>query len=229
MGPNMTTKILFIEDDADLAHGIGVFLDSDFDLTVTSNGAGGLKKFKRQAYDLVMLDLSLPDMPGLKVCQKLRQLDQEVPIFVLTGTADTEVQIELLNAGADDYLVKPFDGRQLRARIKALLRRSGLSSPAILRTHNLVMDTQKRAVRRGEEVISLRRKEYDILEYLMRHKGQVVTKATLFDHVWGKGVRPNSIDVHIKRLRDKVDRPFEVPLIETAHSVGYLVKDIPEL
>ncbi|HTE57158.1 MAG TPA: response regulator transcription factor [Verrucomicrobiae bacterium] len=223
----MTTKILFIEDDADLAHGISVFLDADFDLSITSNGTKGLKQFKRQAYDLVMLDLSLPDMPGLKVCQKIRQLDKEVPIFVLTGTTDTEVQIELLNAGADDYLVKPFDGRQLKARISALLRRSGLASPAVLRTHDLIMDTQKRKVRRGTETLSLRRKEYDILEYLMRNKGQIVTKATLFDHVWGKGVRPSSIDVHIKHLRDKVDRPFEVPLIETAHGVGYSVKDIP--
>lgn len=223
----MTTKILFIEDDADLAHGIGVFLDSDFDLSITSNGTKGLKQFKRQAYDLVMLDLSLPDMPGLKVCQKIRQLDKEVPIFVLTGTTDTEVQIELLNAGADDYLVKPFDGRQLKARINALLRRSGLASPTILRTHDLVMDTQKREVKRGTTTLSLRRKEYDILEYLMRSKGQIVTKATLFDYVWGKGVRPSSIDVHIKHLRDKVDRPFEVPLIETAHGVGYSVKDIP--
>jgi len=223
----MTTKILFIEDDADLAHGIAVFLESDFDLSLTSNGTEGLKKFKRQAYDLVILDLNLPDMPGLRVCQKLRQLDKEIPIFVLTGTTDTEVQIELLNAGADDYLVKPFNGRQLKARINALLRRSGLASPTILSTHNLVIDTQRREVKRGDVAISLRRKEYDILECLTRNKGQVVTKAVLFDHVWGKGARPSSIDVHIKHLRDKVDRPFEVPLIETAHSVGYFVKDIP--
>jgi DNA-binding response OmpR family regulator len=223
----MLTKILFIEDDADLARGISTNLDKEYVLDIASTGAEGIKKFRRDTYHLVMLDLKLPDMPGLEVCQQLRQMEKGTPILILTGTDDTDVQIQLLDAGADDYVIKPFDSRQLKARINALLRRSGLADLITLKTHDLVINTQSREVKRGQAAIPLRRKEYDILEYLTRNKGRVVTRVMICDNVWDKGARPNSIDVHIKHLRDKVDRPFSTPLIETTHGIGYLVKDLP--
>jgi len=220
-------KLLIIEDDVSLARSIQRYLEKDFGITIATNGAGGLEKVKKETYHLVMLDLNLPDMSGLVVCQELRQLEKEVPILILTGIDDSETQVKLLDAGADDYVTKPFEGRQLRARIDALLRRTGLTSKSILRTHDLVIDSRRREAKRGEVVLSLRRKEYDILEYLTRNKGQAMTRAMIFDSVWGKEGWPNSIDVHIKHLRDKVDRPFDVPLVETAHGIGYRVKDLP--
>jgi len=224
----MPIKILIIEDDVDLAQSVKFYLRKDFAITVATTGAEGLAKFKQETFSLVMLDLKLPDYSGLEVCKKLRKLEKEIPIIVLTGVADPEVQINLLDAGADDYVTKPFDGRQLRARIDALLRRTGLISKAILKSHDLVIDTRKRHVERAGTVIPLRRKEYDILEYLLRNKGHTKSRTMIFDNVWNdKEGQPNSIDVHIKYLRDKVDRPFDVQLIETVHGVGYLVKDLP--
>jgi DNA-binding response OmpR family regulator len=224
----MTIKILIIEDDVDLARSVKLYLHKDFSVTIATSGADGLKKFDEDSFHLVMLDLKLPDRSGLEVCQVLRQKEKEVPIIVLTGVVDPETQIRLLDAGADDYVTKPFDGRQLRARIDALLRRTGLISKSTLTTHDLTIDTRKRQVTRAGVSVQLRRKEYDILEYLTRNKGQAMSRAMIFQNVWDdKDWRPNSIDVHIKHLRDKVDRPFEVPLIETAHGIGYMVKDLP--
>ncbi|HEV2402858.1 MAG TPA: response regulator transcription factor [Candidatus Saccharimonadales bacterium] len=219
-------KILLIEDDADVARAVRAHLRADFTVTVAAKGAQGLERLDGEKYQLVILDLNLPDMPGKRICEQIRQADKEVPILILTGTADTEIQIELLTAGADDYVTKPFDSRQLRARIDALLRRSGLTAGATLKTHDLVMDTRRRQVTRAGSSIALRRKEYDILEYLMRHKGQAVTRDMICDEVWDRAVRPNSIDVHIKHLRDKVDRPFAAELIKTLHGIGYMVKDV---
>jgi len=220
-------KVLIIEDDVSLALGIKRYLDKDFGISIAASGAEGLEQFKKESYHLVLLDLNLPDMSGLVVCEKLRQLEKEIPILILTGIDDSETQIKLLDIGADDYVTKPFEGRQLRARIDALLRRTGLTSKSVLRSHDLTIDTRKREVKRGNVAISLRRKEYDILEYLTRNKGQAMTRAMIFDNVWGKEGWPNSIDVHIKHIRDRVDRPFDVPLVETAHGIGYRVKDLP--
>ncbi len=223
----MAIKILIIEDDLALARSIRRYLDADFAVTSASNAADGLKKFGDSIFHLVMLDLNLPDMAGLTVCQELRRIEESVPILILTGNADPEAQIKLLDAGADDYVTKPFDGRQLRARIDALLRRTGITSKAVLRTHDLTIDTRKRLVMRAGTIIILRRKEYDILEYLTRNKGQAMSRTMIFDSVWNKEGWPNSIDVHIKHLRDKVDRPFDTQLIGTAHGIGYLVKNLP--
>ncbi|HUS26132.1 MAG TPA: response regulator transcription factor [Nevskiaceae bacterium] len=223
----MSIKVLIIEDDDDLARGIRAFLHKDFSIHIATSGAEGLKKFEQAHYHLVMLDLKLPDMLGLAVCQALRRMEQETPILVLTGNDNMEDQIKLLDAGADDYVVKPFDGRQLRARIDALLRRTGLTSKSMLQTHDLTIDTRKRQVKRAGDIITLRRKEYDILEYLTRNKGQTMTRALIFDNVWEGEGWSNSLEVHIKHLRDRVDRPFDTSLIETIHGVGYLVKDLP--
>lgn len=224
----MLLKILIIEDDIDLASGLKLYLQKDFSITTASSGAEGIEKFGKEKYNLVILDLKLPDRSGLDVCKALQETGEETPIIVLTGIADPEVQIDLLEAGADDYVTKPFEGRQLRARIDALLRRTGFTSKSMLRTHDLVIDSRKRLVKRNDVVIHLRRKEFEILEFLTRNKGQALTRTMIFDNVWkDKEWQPNSIDVHIKYLRDKVDRPFETPLIETVHGVGYLVKDLP--
>jgi DNA-binding response OmpR family regulator len=225
----MANNILIIEDDHDLAQSLSNYMQQDFTVTVAQNGKQGIKKFTTKNYQLVLLDLRLPDLPGIEVCQALRQHNADTPLLILTGMADAETQIQLLNAGADDYVTKPFDGRQLRARINALLRRSGASTNKRLQTHDLMVDTVKHQVKRGDSIVLLRRKEYDILEYLLQNKGRILTRSMIFDNVWETEGWPNSIDVHIKHLRDKIDRPFDTPLIETAHGVGYSIKDLPVL
>jgi two-component system OmpR family response regulator len=171
----------------------------------------------------------LPDMAGYDICKDIRSSGSEVPILILTGNKDLGSRVGMLNAGADDYLVKPFSVAELRARLNALLRRAPAKfGPDMLAVQDLVLDPNRREVERGGKRITLRRKEFDILEYLVRNKGRAVTRSMIFDHVWESTSEKwsNTVDVHIKYLRDKIDRPFAVPLIKTAYGVGYMIDDV---
>lgn len=219
-------KLLLIEDNAPLVSRIRGFLHQHFVIEVVSQGEEGIQMAESGSFDVIILDLGLPDIPGLVVCRRIRDVGVKIPILVVTGDDDVTSRVELLNAGADDYVVKPFHADEVRARLSALLRRPPLPKvPNSLTYADLVIDTGSRQVHRNGASINLRRKEFDILEYMVRNHGQVVTREMILDHVWDstKANWTGVVDVHIKRLRDKIDRPFPIPLIKTAYGLGYRV------
>lgn len=201
-------------------------LEDSYTIDSVTNGSDGLHYADVNSYDAILLDLNLPDINGAKLCKDLRKENNMTPIIVLTGLVDVGNKVNLLDIGADDYLTKPFSMEELRARLRSQIRKhhkSGNDSKLII--DDLVLDTSSRAVYRQQTPISLRRKEFDLLEYLIHNKGKVVTRAMIIDHVWDidDQLWTNAIDVHIKYLRDKVDRPFNSNLIKTVHGVGYKI------
>lgn len=222
-------KILLIDDNVVLIQSVTDYLGDTWQITSANNGYDGIKLGKSDRYDVIVLDLNLPDMSGHDVCRSLRKAGVASPILVLSAIIEPETKVNLFQAGADDYVTKPFDINEFRARLMALLRRGHLEAGEayLLKADNLVLDPLKRYVERDGKKIALRRKEFDILEYLLRNQGRVVTRAMIMDNVWDANSESwnNTIDVHIKRLRDKVDRPFKRHLIYTAYGVGYTIKE----
>lgn len=222
-------KLLLIEDNRTLADSLKKQLGKSFVVDSVRTGEEGLQRALAGGQDIIVLDLSLPDKSGYDVCRSIRLAQISTPIIILTGAADVTSRVTLLNAGADDYLTKPFSVAELRARLGALLRRSPTPiSTEIFQVQDLVVDPHRRRVERGGVQIMLRRKEFDILEYLMRNRGRPVTRSMILDHAWDgtKDTWNNTVDVHIKHLRDKVDRPFGSPLIRTAYGIGYMIDDM---
>lgn len=221
-------KILLIEDNVRLAERITHHLRKQFVVEVAQNGRDGKNKALSRAYSIILLDLHLPDVYGLEICKQLRAEGLLMPILVISGDREVESKVNLLNTGADDYIVKPFDSAELTARIHALLRRYPKEyNQNVISVKDLVIDINGRKVQRGGVPIELRRKEFDILEYLVMNKGRAVTRSMIIDNVWNdaKDSWHNTVDVHVKYLRDKVDRPFDTALIKTAYGVGYMVDD----
>jgi DNA-binding response OmpR family regulator len=220
-------RVLVIEDSVALVWRLQAHLDKHFTTKVARLGTEGLRLAQGNQYDIILLDLGLPDISGEEICVSLRKNDIVTPIIILTGEDEIKTKVHLLNIGADDYLTKPFDMSELLARIQALLRRHQVeSTPTLLHADDLVVDTQQRTVKRDDTPIVLRRKEYEILEYLIRNRGRVITHTMLLSHVWGEwddAPWKSSIRVHVKNLRDKVDRPFARPLIKTARGIGYTI------
>lgn len=221
-------KLLLIEDNRVLAYSIKDLLSNDFIVDLAFTAEEGLSKAAIYPDAIVVLDLRLPDNTGRYVCQKLRESGHTGSILILTADARSDSCVDLLEMGADDYLTKPFNGAELKARLHALLRRQAHAySTLFIRVDDLVIDISRRSVARGGSSITLRRKEFDILVYLARNRGRAVTRNMIFNHVWESGNEgwSNSVDVHIKYLRDKVDRKFTKPLIKTAYGIGYMVDD----
>jgi DNA-binding response OmpR family regulator len=221
-------KLLYIDDNRMLIDSVKKLLDPLYTVDHASTGRGGVESARAIQYNLILLDLGLPDMDGFEVCRELRSANISVPVVILTVQKDPETSVKLLNCGADDYITKPFNGEVLKARIAALLRRNQeMSKEKVFTVSDLTVNVTRREVRRGDVPIYLRRKEFDILEYLTANHGRVLTRTMILDHVWEAGTEGwnNTVDVHIKYLRDKVDRPFEKPLIKTAYGVGYMVDD----
>jgi DNA-binding response OmpR family regulator len=219
-------KLLLIEDNKMLADSLKKQLGKTFIIEAYRNGEEGMQQAIASSYDIIVLDLGLPDRNGHDVCRGIRANGVSTPIIILTGVDDVQSRVALLDDGADDYLTKPFNTAELRARIGALLRRPTTTyTPNILKVRDLVLDPAKRSVERAGQPISLRRKEFDILEYLVRNQGRPVTRAMILDHAWdgSKDAWNNTVDVHIKHLRDKIDRPFGSTLIQTAYGIGYMV------
>lgn len=222
-------KLLLIEDNRALADGLKKQLEKSFVVDTASTGEEGLARALTGSQDIIILDLSLPDKSGLEVCQAIRSAGIGTPIIILTGVGDVTSKVALLGAGADDYLTKPFNVAELKARLGALLRRPPtMPQPKIFKIHNLTVDPYRRRVERDGTYIPLRRKEFDILEYLVRNSGRPVTRSMILDHAWdgSKDAWNNTVDVHIKHLRDKIDRPFDTPLIKTAYGIGYMIDDM---
>ncbi len=224
-------KLLCIEDNTELIESLSYFFEADSKIDNATCGKDGLVLAARKQYDAIILDLGLPDMSGLDVCSQLRRADIQVPVLVLSGTKDSGTKVALFEAGADDYLTKPFTMAELRARLFALLRRTNTDSDRqnlyLLKVGNLTLDPMSGRVERSGKLIKLRRKEFGILEYLMRNRDKIVTRAMIMDNVW----EPNcsswdgTVNVHIKRLRDQIDRPYGHKLIKTAYGLGYTISD----
>jgi len=222
-------KLLLIDDNPSLGDSLSDFLGDNWQVTLSANGDDGSKLAVSGGFDVIILDLNLPDISGQTVCRMIRRAGVRAPILVLSGTIDADSKVNLLKLGADDYVTKPFDSQELQARLQALLRRGHLDPAAayLLKIDDLVLDPHTRNVARAGQKVTLRRKEFDVLEYLLRNKGRVVTRNMIMDTVWGADSDSwnNTVDVHIKSLRDKVDRPFERPLISTAYGIGYTIRE----
>jgi len=220
-------KALAIEDNTALAQSIKDYLKPIWVVDTAETGEEGIELAKNNPYNAIILDLGLPGMDGQDVCLSIRKSGIDTPIIILSGVAETDTKVSLLNNGADDYLTKPFNSTELQARLNALLRRGPQNENAaeILKIDNLVLDPQKREVKRGNKAIELRRKEFDILEYLMRNQGKVVSRPMIISQVWDAHTETwnSTVDVHIKYLRDKIDKPYKRKLIKTAHGVGYTI------
>ena len=219
-------RLLLIEDDAEVAAFIAKGLaESGHTVDCAADGKEGLFLATTEPYDALIVDRMLPIVDGLTIVQTLRAADNGVPILILSALGEVDDRVKGLRAGGDDYLVKPFAFSELSARLDALLRRSRSSdAPDVeLRIEDLVMDRLAREVRRGETPIELKPREFRLLEYLMRHAGQVVTRTMLLEHVWDYHFDPqtNVIDVHISRLRAKIDKGFDRPLVKTVRGAGY--------
>ncbi|HEY8992298.1 MAG TPA: response regulator transcription factor [Candidatus Microsaccharimonas sp.] len=221
-------KLLLVEDNQRLAERISYHLRKSYIVDVVESGEDALEKVQSIEYGVILLDLGLPGMSGLEVCKNMRRLKVNNPILVLTGNSEMTDRINLLNAGADDYVTKPFNTDELRARIAAVGRRQTRNHiRSIIKYRDLQMDVDQHKVSRSGIEISLRRKEFDILEYLISNKGRIMTRAMIMDHVWSSHTNSwtSTVDVHIKHLRDKVDRPFENAYIKTAYGLGYKIDE----
>lgn len=222
-------KILLIEDDVLLATAIQHAVREWHATDVVHKGEDGIYAAVTTLYDLIILDISLPDIDGISVCREIRKQNRQIPILFLTGQLDIDHKIQAFDYGADDYITKPFEKRELLARIRALLRRADQRQAInTLAIGTILIDLENHRVFRKGQLLNLRRKEFDMLVYMARNVDKPVSREKLQSYLWGEEIEllANTIDVHINYLRDKLDKPFNSHLIETVHGVGYkLVSD----
>lgn len=222
-------KILLVEDDpaaaALLQQGLAGL---GYEFEVARDGLEGLQKTRAASYDLWLVDIMLPKLDGLSMLRTLRGEGLQTPALILSALGEVDERVEGLRAGGDDYLVKPYDFSELQARIEALLRRSRCSpgTEMELLVSDLKVDLLTRKVSRAGQEISLKPREFRLLEYLMRHAGQVVTRTMLLENVWDYYFDPqtNVVDVHISRLRQQIDKSFPLPLLHTIRGKGYMMR-----
>lgn len=221
-------KILLIEDDARTASFIIKGLTQEgFAIDHASDGEEGLFMAQQAEFDVAIVDIMLPKLDGLTLIERLRGEGIGLPVLVLSARSSVEDRVKGLQAGADDYLMKPFAFSELLARVQALLRRStAQSDPTSLNVHDLHMDLIRRKVFRDEQEIDLQPKEFSLLEYLMRNRGKVISKTMIMEHVWDYNFDPqtNVVEARVCKLRDKVDREFEPKLIKTIRGMGYVLE-----
>jgi DNA-binding response OmpR family regulator len=219
-------RLLLVEDDARIARFVAKGLrEQAYAVDVASTGDDALYQAAINTYDLVILDVMIPGRDGFAVCRELRKLGQRMPILMLTARDAVEDRITGLDHGADDYLTKPFEFRELLARLRALLRRSGELRPAKISVADLVLDSAAQSVSRAGRAVSLTAKEYALVEYLARNAGRVVGRAEIAEHVWDESFDPfsNLIEVYINRLRRKIDADSTKPLLQTRRGAGYVL------
>jgi DNA-binding response OmpR family regulator len=220
-------RILIIDDDRRLCTIIRRgFLEEAYAVDVAYDGEEGEYLAEVNPYDIIILDIMMPVKDGIEVCQELRARKINTPILMLTAKDTVEDRVRGLDTGADDYLVKPFAFSELLARVRALLRREGMSKSPELRVGDLTLNTLTRQVWRGQQLVELTTKEYIILEYFMRHPNVVVTRTMIEEHAWDYDFDSlsNLVDVYIRRLRRKIDIEGEASLIQTVRGAGYRLK-----
>ncbi|MBI2456866.1 MAG: response regulator transcription factor [candidate division NC10 bacterium] len=220
-------RILVVEDDRKVASFIRKGLTEEgYAVDVASDGETGLAMGLDRLHDVIVLDVMLPGMPGFQVVRELRQAKVTTPVLLLTARDAVEDKVQGLDAGADDYLTKPFAFAELLARIRALLRRGTAARAPLLQVADLTLDPATRTVTRGREAISLTNREFALLEYLMRSAGRVLTRTMIAEHVWDYSFDSgtNVIDVYVNYLRKKIDAGRERKLIHTVRGVGYVLK-----
>ena len=220
-------RILAIEDETKVGSFIKRALEEEsYAVDLCEDGAKGLELAFATNYDLVIVDLMVPTLPGLEIVKGIRQAKIQTPILILTAQSQVDQRVKGLDAGADDYLTKPFAIDEFLARIRALLRRGATESPGVLQIDDLLLNPATREVTRGDQRIDLTLKEYALLEYLMRHTGRVLTRPMISEHVWNQDFDTftNVIDVYVNYLRNKIDRGRVKKLIHTVRGSGYMLK-----
>ena len=221
-------RVLIIEDEHKIANALKrVFQQEHYAVDVCYDGEEGLAMGTNQPYDIMIIDLGLPKKDGLQVIKELRQQSVHTPVIVLTAKGSTSEKVAGLDAGADDYILKPFAMDEVLARVRALLRRPADQQTTVLEAEDLTLNTTTYEVKRGGKVIPLTSKEFSLLEYLLRNKGRPLSKDEIIGHVWDydADVLPNTVEVYIRYLRQKIDDPFVKPIIHTARGFGYSVKE----
>ena len=223
-------RILVVEDEKKTASFIRKALQAEnFAVDVCPHGDQALAAVDGAAFDAIVLDIMLPGRDGLSILRQLRLRRNTTPVLLLSARGEVNERVDGLNAGADDYLAKPFDLAELIARVRALGRRAGEAKPVVLRVANLTLDTITHQARRGDTLIELAAREYRLLEFLMRSSGRVCGRMAILEKVWDYHFDPgtNLVDVYIMRLREKIDADFEPKLLHTARGAGYLLKEVP--
>ena len=221
-------RILIVEDDRKLAEFIARGLRAErFAVDIVGNGREGESYIESFEYDLLVLDLMLPQLSGSELLRRVRRARPQLPVIVVTARDEIEDKVAHFEAGADDYLTKPFDFAELLVRVKALLRRTPAERTDVLRIADLELNRLTQQVRRAGQRIDLTAKEYALFEYLMCSPGRVFSRAMILNHVWDQSFEgvTNIVDVYVRYLRRKVDEPFPVKLIHTVRGVGYCVRD----
>ncbi len=222
-------KILVIEDEPKVASFLKQGLEEhQFEVTIASDGLLGIKFGIENSYDVIILDIMIPYKNGIEVARELRNAEVKSPILILTALSTVDEKVEGLEAGADDYLVKPFDFKELLARIRALLKRNveNFQANDTLKLFDLELDLNRKVARRGGKTIDLTAKEYSLLEYLIRNKNRVISRNEILENVWSTNfdTTTNVIDVYINFLRKKIDKDYEVKIIHTMVGMGYIIK-----
>ncbi len=222
-------KILLIEDDKEVSTFIAKgFRETGHVVEACLNGKEGLLKAASEKFDVLIVDRMLPGVDGLTIIKTLRGADNQTPILILSTLGDVDDRVKGLRSGGDDYLVKPFAFSELLARVEVLNKRNNKleDSQLKLNAQDMEIDLLKRTVTRSGKEIDLQAREFKLLEYILKHKGQVVTRTMLLENVWDYNFDPqtNVIDVHISRLRNKIDKGFEKPILKTIRGVGYIIE-----
>jgi len=217
-------RVLLVEDEQQISKLVKATLEAEgFLVDVAEDGERGAALGQSKDYDLIILDINLPKRSGVEVCQEIRAARKKTPIIVLSVKSETAIKVKMLDSGADDYVPKPFCVNELKARVRALMRRPKEISSDVLRVSDLVVDTKKQIVQRGNEDIDLTRKEFMLLCYLLRNRGTVVSRGMIMEHVWGMDADPfsNTVATHIMSLRRKIERSGKKTLIRTVLGRGY--------